>query len=325
MLKFGSLRLIVLIIALQFIIAEQLQKYTFAQNTNTEENFSEVYYDDWCMDLSDPQAINEFVSKVFEFGNDLEEAINYLKNLLAEREIQIKRLSKNPATADKSLERYIKNERKLPLLYNYLYQLLKQSNRMKEAEESKEKTIKLINECVNNNPEDISYFKKFAAILNNYGERKQANRLQNLIGKSENKGKTNFHSPYIKKSTAMWKQKKYKESLEAAEKALEFKPGLIEAEWRVARAYALLPNEEFHNPKKAIQIAENICNKTSFKIPYYVYILAESYVADGQVDKGLKLAHDALDSASKQNNEWVLQQITAGLNTMEEKKKKDNL
>ncbi len=88
------------------------------------------------------------------------------------------------------------------------------------------------------------------------------------------------------------------------EKALELEAGKVSVLNNLAWLKAAYEKERFHEPKRAVELAQQACELTKFEKPSLLDTLSVAYAASGKFNEAIETAEKAIDLAlsSKQND-----------------------
>lgn len=176
-----------------------------------------------------------------------------------------------------------------PLVIRSRAQFLAQENQLDEA-------IAVLDKLVKKSPKDISTLIQLAAIhaaKKNWGRAIEINRAVLTIDPAEWRALRGL-------GDAMLNTGRHTEAIAYYEKAFEAEPnddGILN---NYAWVLATSPDAKIRNGRRAIQLAEDACKQTDYKVPHILSTLAAAYAETGDFDKAMKWSAKAIELAEKE-------------------------
>ena len=96
-------------------------------------------------------------------------------------------------------------------------------------------------------------------------------------------------------------------------KALQVSPNMAEALYNLSWIYSTNENEKFRNGKKAVKLAEKLCELQNYNHPLSLDTLAAAYAETGKFDRAVKVAQQGLSMALIQGHEELASGLTKRL------------
>lgn len=134
-----------------------------------------------------------------------------------------------------------------------------------------------------------------ANILLNENKLDEANAHLDSILKTQD---TN-ESAYLLKVDIARRRNDHKSAIDAAEIGHQKVPNSTLIENSLAWMLATSPNAELRNPKRAVELSEDLVERTSRRMPNYIDTLACAYAAAGRFDDAVKSEKEAMEVAQK--------------------------
>jgi tetratricopeptide (TPR) repeat protein len=103
------------------------------------------------------------------------------------------------------------------------------------------------------------------------------------------------------------------EAIAQFERALALNPNSLQTQHTLAWTLATFPNASIRNGQRAVQLAEQACQRTQYQIPQLLDTLAAAYAESGQFLKAIQTAQTAAETAHDQQQEALANQITIRL------------
>jgi len=136
-------------------------------------------------------------------------------------------------------------------------------------------------------------------------------RLDEAVGYYRRALELNHDHPNAHRNIALayLEQGKLSSAVEHFNQALRVKPNWPDIYNQLARLWAVQQEPGFHDPEKAIRLAERACELTGYKSPEILDTLAIAYAAAGRFSQAIETAQKAMDLAESAGQKALANEI----------------
>jgi len=112
---------------------------------------------------------------------------------------------------------------------------------------------------------------------------------------------------------ALMGQRKFGEAIEVLRDRLTRRPDDIGAAMDLARILTICPDPKLRNVEEAVRLAEDVCRRTGYRNPRALVTLADAYAESGRLEEAIRLARQALRTATWSGQEKLRAKVEAKL------------
>lgn len=128
-----------------------------------------------------------------------------------------------------------------------------------------------------------------------------------------------FAAVYLNLGTFYWRSGRRSEAIETFRQGLANAPYDPRTAMQLAWLLATAPQLSLRNGEKAVHLAERVCEKTGYRVPETLDVLAAAYAETGQFNRAIKTARQALQLTKTANRSDLANQIQSRLQIYESK------
>jgi len=181
---------------------------------------------------------------------------------------------------------------------------LQQQGRLDQARDHLNNALKI-------KPDNINIRKKLADILFLLQEFSQATVNYRQIAQAA-PSDPNAHNNL---AVALTRSGRLDLAIKSYEQVLKLRPDSIAPMNNLAWYFAAYPDAEFHNPQKAINLAQRACQLTNYQNPTLLDTLATAYAAVGEFSNAVETLEKALKLPEVSQNQKLIDQIQSNLSS----------
>jgi len=151
-------------------------------------------------------------------------------------------------------------------------------------------------------PEWFAPYSHLAMVFGERGDFPQAAEyLRKAIERSPNNAQLHYNLGvlYLREASA-FPHISPREAITHLERALALHPGSPETLYVLARVLATHPDLAIRNGERALRFAKEACQRTHYRVPAFLAVLAAAYAESGQFPRAIEVARQALTLAEAQ-------------------------
>lgn len=194
------------------------------------------------------------------------------------------------AEAERVIQSILTKQPDNGLAYSLYAHLLLQANRLTEAETQYDKAVKLL-------PDDLQLRQGRALNLARLGKYPEAFREFEVCLTRQSRN-PEFRANY---AAVLIEAGELKRGIEQYEQALKIDPNQLSALNNLSWLLATNPDAQLRNGNRAVELGEQACKLTDWKVPVLMGTLAAAYAEAGRFDDAVATATKARDRALEQN------------------------